>query len=287
MDRGKAKKAKEVDLLPKKAKIQRVSIEEKQQRLKLWLAWADTFQEMHSREPPMESFEKTQGWQTHTIRRLLKCREELETARPPFVNSMSRLIRRPLYALEVVLVEVIKDVRDRRLPVDAILLRALAHDTYTTLHNRMGGMPFPRPEFGKTWVELFKAAWGLDYYKMTGEAGSVDLQAIAKDIDRLIAIIAEYALEDVYNADETGLFLQTLSPWTLDFLRRSGIKSIASRISILFCVNALGTDKLKPFMLSKEPCKFMYFFSYLLKTDLRIYMFVCVRHLPSHGVQDR
>ncbi|KAF8923585.1 hypothetical protein BGZ47_004671, partial [Haplosporangium gracile] len=53
-----------------------------------------------------------------------------------------------------------------------------------------------------------------------GEAGSVDLAMIASDVERLKIIITDYPLDDVYNADEIGLFLQALSPWTLDFGRQ-------------------------------------------------------------------
>ncbi len=243
--------AERANLQPKKATSSRIDLAEKKRRLKLWLDWDEENRARVDCEPSRAAFEKKQNWTPHTVRRLLELRDKLEGVESGVPFAWSRIVKRPLFVLEVVLVEVIKDVRSRRLPVDAILLRALAHDTYTVLESRMGVMPFPRPDFGKSWMTLFKTAWGLNYYKLEGEAGSVDIQLIAKDIERLISIIAEYPLEDVYNADETGLFLQTMSPWTLDFIRSSGIKSVSSRISILFCVNATGTDKHKPFMLSK------------------------------------
>jgi hypothetical protein len=253
-------------LLPKKATSGRINVEEKKQRLKLWLEYCENNRREVGCDPPKGPFEKKHGWPAHTVRRLLESREKLEEENSGLPQQWSRIVKRPLFVLEVVLVEVLKDVRSRRIPVDAILLRALAHDTYTVLQNRMGVMPFPRPEFGKSWRELFKDAWGIQYFKMDGEADSVDLQLIQPAIAELISIIAEYPLEDVYNADETGLFLQAMAPWTLDFLRKSGIKSVSSRISILFCVNATGTDKLKPFILSE--LIFFFFFFLLFMSSL-------------------
>ncbi|KAF9102153.1 hypothetical protein BGX29_004895, partial [Mortierella sp. GBA35] len=170
----------------------------------------------------MAEYERAHGWKPHTIERLMKDREKLEAVDPELVDERCRAIKRPFYALEVVLVDLIKDIRSQHLPVDTLLLRALAHDVYTILYNRMGFMPFPRPAFGGYWVESFKATWHLDFHKMKGESGSVDLDAIASDVERLKTIIAAYPLDDVYNTDETGLFLQAMSPWTLDFDRQPG-----------------------------------------------------------------
>ena len=49
----------------------------------------------------------------------------------------------------------------------------------------MGFMPFPRPDFGNSWAEGFKNAWAQEYHRMQGEAGSVDMDAIAGDIDQI------------------------------------------------------------------------------------------------------
>ena len=39
---------------------------------------------------------------------------------------------------------------------------------------------------------------------------------IKDKVEQLKITIAAYKLEDIYNADETGLFLQTPSDWTID-----------------------------------------------------------------------
>jgi hypothetical protein len=99
-------------------------------------------------------------------------------------------------------------------------------------------------------MNSYKVAWGVGYHKMQGEAGSVDLEAIWPRIEEIAAIIDTYDLDDVYNADETGLFLQTMPDWTLDFDKKAGDAQVTSRVSILLCTNATGTDKRKPYILS-------------------------------------
>jgi len=227
----------------------RLSLEERRERLQQWLAHRDIVRATTGSDPNKASYERHHGWSPHTIDRLMKDKERLEAIRPNQANRC-RIDKRPYHAVEAVLIDMVDDIRSRQLSVDTVLLRALAHDVYTILWNRMGFMPFPRPDFGSSWVEGFKKAWGLDYHRMQGEAGSVDMDVIAAGVDRVKAIAAEYSLDDIYNADETGLFLQTMSPWTLDFDRQPGTKSVSTRVSILFCVNATGTDKRKPFVLS-------------------------------------
>lgn len=233
-----------------RVKRPRLTLSEKQQRLQQWISDRDTCRKVTGCELSKSEYERAHGWSHRTIERLLKDREQLEAMDPELADERCRVVKRPFYALEVVLVDLIKDVRSRYLPVDTVLLRALAHDVYTILYNRMGFMPFPRPSFGGPWVKSFKMAWHLDFHKMKGEAGSANLDEIASHVERLKTIISGYSLNDVYSADETGLFLQAISAWTLDFDPQPGTKSPSSRVSIMFCVNATGTDKMKPFILS-------------------------------------
>ena len=47
---------------------------------------------------------------------------------------------------------------------------------------------------------------GLKEYKQHGEAGSVDVEAVESERQRISKIVAEYPPEDCLNADESGLF---------------------------------------------------------------------------------
>ena len=109
----------------------------------------------------------------------------------------------------------------------------------------------------------FKEFWGYKLHELKGEASSVDWDAIRDDVKRINDILTEYDLNDVYNADETGLFLQSTSNWTLDLdPKTAGTKVSGTRVSLLSSTNATVTDKRKPFILSKNFIAYYCFFSY-------------------------
>src|SRR5438132_11276016 len=62
----------------------------------------------------------------------------------------------------------------------------------------------------------------------------------------------QYRPEDVYDADETGLFFQMTPDQTLATQAVKGKKKDKARITILLCTNATGTDKLKPLVIGKS-----------------------------------
>lgn len=131
------------------------------------------------------------------------------------------------------------------------LLQLLAMVIYEHLLQKFGPMVFSRLMFSYGWAANFMHIWGFSHTKLQGEADSVPLLAIKVEVEVLQQMISRYNLDDVYNTDESGLFLQTSSEWTIDNEKRSGTKSESSCISILFCANAMGSDRTKPFILSK------------------------------------
>ncbi|KAF9182358.1 hypothetical protein BGZ50_004965 [Haplosporangium sp. Z 11] len=86
---------------------------------------------------------------------------------------------------------------------------------------------------------------------MVGKASSVDLEAIKPELQRIMERLDRYELDDIYNCDESGLYLKWMSHWTLDYIKVAGAKAgKADRVSVLFCTNATGSDKRKPFVLN-------------------------------------
>lgn len=106
--------------------------------------------------------------------------------------------------------------------------------------------------FSNGWLQRFKIANGIKSFTGHGESGSVDLEAAKPRIEAIVAELARFNVEDIYNCDETGLYLKAMSNTTQDTAPIRGKKIIRSaRVSILFCTNATGTDKRKPFVLCK------------------------------------
>jgi hypothetical protein len=58
------------------------------------------------------------------------------------------------------------------------------------------------------WLEKFKKRHDLTFKKVCGESASVD-PCISQDWkNELIDLLVDYDARDIFNADETGLFLQ-------------------------------------------------------------------------------
>lgn len=90
------------------------------------------------------------------------------------------------------------------------------------------------------WVYNFKRRHGLSEIILHGEAASVDqtnLDQHRKDLKEMIAL---YHPDDVYNADETGLFWRMAPKRTLSNASRAGTTVQKERISVLLGCNMSG-----------------------------------------------
>jgi hypothetical protein len=100
--------------------------------------------------------------------------------------------------------------------------------------------------FHASWRSRMTQEYGIAYCRLKGEAGSVDNAAIAERMDKIREISSGFEPDDIYNCDETGMYLKELSTHsytTKEFL--SGAKperGTSNRVSILFCVNASGSS---------------------------------------------
>jgi hypothetical protein len=81
------------------------------------------------------------------------------------------------------------------------------------------------------------------------------MEAIAQERLCLQGLLAKYALSDIFNADETGLFMYQQPNRGLADRKMSGKKQSKARLSVLCGANADGSEKLKLFIIrkSKQP----------------------------------
>lgn len=92
--------------------------------------------------------------------------------------------------------------------------------------------------------------------EISGEKLSSDSSAISSFKIKLAQIKDEMGLTDdqIYNADETGLFYNILCDRTYVSLTANtapGMKIDKSRVTMMGCVNASGSHKLKPLIIGK------------------------------------
>ena len=70
-------------------------------------------------------------------------------------------------------------------------------------------------------------------------------------------ILNEFDEKDIYNADEPGLFFKVLpeKAYAKRGISVNGYKKNMQRVSILFCSNSIGTDKLIPLVIGHQKTK--------------------------------
>jgi hypothetical protein len=120
------------------------------------------------------------------------------------------------------------------------------------------------------WLQLFKRRHSIVFKSVQGEAADVDIEGLkAWQQDVLQKEISKFKEDDVYNADESGLFWHLLPNRTLAFKGTvqilvwkkkmkefpgepctSGKKS-KERITMLVCANSSGTEKKPIFIVCK------------------------------------
>ena len=84
-----------------------------------------------------------------------------------------------------------------------------------------------------------------------GESASSDKQAATESRTKLQGILKDYALKDIFNFDETGLFYRLVPNKTLASGPVKGTKKCKDRISVGLCANADGSEKLVPVLIHK------------------------------------
>jgi hypothetical protein len=76
------------------------------------------------------------------------------------------------------------------------------------------------------WIYKFKQRNGLRKVNYSGEANSAPLATLPEERSRLQKLLANYNREDIYNADETGLFFRMEPNQTLSTGKSSGRKKV-------------------------------------------------------------
>jgi len=76
------------------------------------------------------------------------------------------------------------------------------------------------------WVYRFKQRNGLQKVNFSGEANSAPLETLPEERARLRALLSRYNENDIYNADETGLFFRMEPNQTLSTGAIAGYKKV-------------------------------------------------------------
>ena len=106
------------------------------------------------------------------------------------------------------------------------------------------------------WLYRFKIRRSLVFKNVCGESGTVTLNMTDEwRNQKLPSILSKYSPDDIYNADETGLFYQCLpnKTYTLKGEKAShGLKESKQRLTVLVATNMSGSDKVAPLIIGKS-----------------------------------
>ena len=110
-------------------------------------------------------------------------------------------------------------------------------------------------------IDRFKKRHGIKSHLISGEAAAADINAANAWIDKTLpGLLQRYAPEDIYNADESGLFYEGLPNKTLAYKGEKcfGGKLSKKRVKLLLCTNMSGTDKRKLLFIGRSSKLEMY-----------------------------
>ncbi|XP_021706484.1 tigger transposable element-derived protein 1-like [Aedes aegypti] len=159
--------------------------------------------------------------------------------------------------MEKALVLWIEDNTQKRIPISGDMIKQKALNIYALLKNELPSTSEKQPEFKASngWFSKFSKRYSLRNIKMAGESASADDQAAASFPAELKRVIEEgnYKPDQVFNADETGLFWRRMPSRTYTFKNTKctkGHKTAKARVTLMFCSNASGDKLLKPMLIN-------------------------------------
>ena len=155
-------------------------------------------------------------------------------------------------SLEDALYKWFQSLRSRNIPVSQDVLKVKAVEFYNRA--KENGAQLSNFEASNGWLEKFQKRYEISSKCITGESESACLDQVEIGRKNLQEIIATFDIENVYNADETGLFFRLAPNKTLASKsdKAKGIKKDKERVTVLLCCNATGTKKIKPFVIGKS-----------------------------------
>lgn len=200
-------------------------------------------------------------------------KETFKLERPPSKAVMSRILQDPSqftcridkeiakkrrdkkglnHAVEKSLFEWVCSKQSSRININGNIIRAKAAHLQALTNDRLPESERKVLTFSEGWLDNFKKRWGLRVFRSHGESGDADNDALEERMPKLREILASYACEDIFNADECGLFYSMAPDKTIATHALPGRKKVKDRLTFMPCCNATGTEKLELVVIGKS-----------------------------------
>ena len=97
------------------------------------------------------------------------------------------------------------------------------------------------------WLSHCKVQHNIKGFEVSGESARVDIELVENYQQRIPDIVRGYSADDIFNCDETGLYLRALPDRTLSVKGESskGIKLSKERVTLMFACSSTG-EKIQP-----------------------------------------
>uniref|UniRef100_A0A8C4SFH0 HTH CENPB-type domain-containing protein n=1 Tax=Erpetoichthys calabaricus TaxID=27687 RepID=A0A8C4SFH0_ERPCA len=104
------------------------------------------------------------------------------------------------------------------------------------------------------WLDKFKERHGIVFNRQCGESAQMPEEDCSHWIQKLPEIVQDYSPDDVFNADETGLFFKCTPDKTMTFKGEPchGGKKSKERVTLLLGANMSGLEKLPALIIGKS-----------------------------------
>ena len=142
-----------------------------------------------------------------------------------------------------------KSVLDSGVRISGMVLRVKAFAEFAV---KLGKSDFVATE---GWLSRWKTRHQIKSRLTHGEKSSANFEGAEIWVSTVLPqILEEYNPENIYNADETGLYFRATPDRSLCYAyeQLSGSKKAMDRVTILVYANMLGNDKLKLLMIGKS-----------------------------------
>lgn len=186
----------------------------------------------------------------NTLSTIYKNREKLKEKLidTPTCKKFKRIRLGKHAELDEAVLNFVQQARQHNIPVNGSIIKKKA----ATLSERLNISNFNASD---GWLQRLKKRSGMQWKCLTGDAAEAD-EEVAKDwiANIFVPLMARYDENDVFNADETGLFFKCLPGKTMAFKNDKCLngKYSKERITIMLGSNMSGTEKLKPFVIGKS-----------------------------------
>lgn len=185
-----------------------------------------------------------------TLSTFLKDRHKIELQlQQPLMGPKRKRIRQPqLQDVDSAVFTWFQDMRSRNVAINGPLIREKALQFATTL-----GHEHFQASVG--WLNRFRERYGIVAKFICGEAGDTPMESVMEwRAGEVTKLISSYSPDDVFNADEAGIFFQLEPNKTLALKgdKCVGGKKSKQRITALFCCNKSGTEKRKVLIVGKS-----------------------------------